>query len=97
VCGRVFTEGLREESSNMFYQELVVRGKPLHRSIVPFEGTTAKGTIEFYYSQSEQRPGKFVQLAGDRYSLISAHPDYDVAWFRNLTDTEAAELESREP
>jgi molecular chaperone Hsp33 len=96
VCGRVFTEGLREEPSNMFYQELVVRGKPLHRSIVPFEGTSAKGTIEFYYSQSEQRPGKFVQMNGERFALVSAHPDYDAHWFRNLADTEVAGLGNTE-
>lgn len=96
VCGRIFTEGLREEPSNMFYQELVVRGKPLHRSIVPFEGTTAKGTIEFYYSQSEQRPGKFVKMDGGRYALVSAHPDYDAHWFRNLADREVTELEDHE-
>lgn len=96
VAGRVFTEGLRKEDSNMFYQELVVRGKPLHRSIVPFEGTSAKGTIEFYYSQSEQRPGKFVNLGDDRYAMVTAHPDYDVQWFRNLTDDAVGTLPQTE-
>lgn len=84
VTGRVFTDGLKKEDSNMFYQELVVRGKPMHRSIVPFEGTSPKGSIEFFYSQSEQRPGKFFHLGEGRYCLLSAHPDYDAVWFRNL-------------
>ena len=96
VAGRVFTEGLSRENSNMFYQDLVVRGKPLHRSIVPFEGTDPKGTIEFYYSQSEQRPGKFFHLGGDRYALASAHPDWDPSWFRNLTAEKTRDLAASE-
>ena len=96
VAGRIFTEELREEETNMFYQDLVRRGKHPHRSIVPFEGTSAKGTIEFYYSQSEQRPGKFVNLGDNRYVLVSAHPDYDVSWFRNLTDEAVANLAGTE-
>lgn len=96
VAGRTFDEGLKKEDSNMFYQEQVVRNKPLHRSIVPFEGTSPKGTIEFYYSQSEQRPGKFADLGKNRYALLTAHPDYDAAWFRNLADNEVQALERTE-
>lgn len=96
VTGRIFTKGLSHEDSNMFYQDLVVRGKPLHRSIVPFEGTDPKGTIEFYYSQSEQRPGKFFHLGGDRYALASAHPDWDESWFRNLTAEKTRSLPETE-
>jgi molecular chaperone Hsp33 len=96
VAGRTFTEGLREEESNMFYQDLVVRGKPLHRSIVPFAGRSAKGTIEFYYNQSEQRPGRFFNLGENRYCLLSAHPDYDPAWFRNLSLDQVCRLHQEE-
>lgn len=96
ATGRIFTEGLSREDSNMFYQDLVVRGKPLHRSIVPFEGTDAKGTIEFYYNQSEQRPGKFFHLGEERYALVTAHPDWDESWFRNLTATKTLNLADNE-
>jgi molecular chaperone Hsp33 len=96
VAGRVFKEGLKKEDSNLFYQDLVVRGKPPHRSIVPFEGTDPKATIEFYYSQSEQRPGRFFHLGGDRYALVTAHPDWDESWFKNLTAEAVDQLESTE-
>lgn len=96
VTGRLFTEGLREEDSNMFYQDLVLRGKPTHRSIVPFEGTDPRGTMEFYYQQSEQRPGRFFHLEGDLYALVSAHPDFDPQWFRNLTTESVACLAQNE-
>jgi molecular chaperone Hsp33 len=96
VTGRLFTEGLKHEDSNIFYQDLVLRGKPPHRSIVPFEGNDPRGTMEFYYQQSEQRPGRFFNLGDDQYALVSAHPDFDQAWFRNL-DTEAvADLSATE-
>jgi molecular chaperone Hsp33 len=96
VAGRVFTDGLKKEETNLFYQDLVVRGKPPHRSIVPFEGTDPKATIEFYYSQSEQRPGRFFHLGEDRYALITAHPDWDESWFKNLTAKAVEQLETTE-
>lgn len=92
VTGRLFTEGLKDEDTNMFYQDLVLRGKPPHRSIVPFEGTDPRGTMEFYYHQSEQRPGRFFHLGEDRYALVSAHPDFDPHWFRNLCAGSVASL-----
>lgn len=96
VTGRIFTEGLKEEKTNMFYQDIVVRGKPPHRSIVPFEGTDPKGTIEFYYSQSEQRPGRFFHLGEDRYALLTAHPDWDETWFKNLDHATVEALPEKE-
>lgn len=96
VTGRLFTEGLKDESTNMFYQDLVLRGKPPHRSIVPFEGNDPRGTMEYYYQQSEQRPGRFFHLGGDLYALVSAHPDFDLHWFRNLSPGDVADLAQTE-
>ncbi|NDV61271.1 disulfide bond chaperone [Puniceicoccales bacterium CK1056] len=96
VTGRIFTDGLKEEETNMFYQDLVVRGKPPHRSIVPFEGADPKATIEFYYSQSEQRPGRFFHLGEDRYALVTAHPDWDESWFKNLDQKTVQSLQDTE-
>ena len=96
VTGRVFTEGLKEEETNMFYQDLVIRGKPPHRSIVPFEGTDPKATIEFYYNQSEQRPGRFFHMGDDCYALLTAHPDWDESWFKNLDLQAVKSIEQNE-
>lgn len=92
VTGRIFTDGLKKEDCNMFYQDLVFPGKPSHRSIVPFEGHDPQGTMEFYYSQSEQRPGRFFNLGNNNYALLSAHPDYDRHWFRNITLNDVSDL-----
>lgn len=96
VTGRIFTDGLKDETSNIFYQDLVLRGKPPHRSIVPFEGSDPRGTMEFYYMQSEQRPGRFFHLGSNEYALVSAHPDFDAHWFRNLTRDAVIALSSTE-
>lgn len=96
VTGRVHTESLRREESNLFYQDLVARGKHPHRSIVPFEGNSAKGAIEFFYSQSEQRPGRIFNVAENHYVLAGAHPDYDIGWFRNLSRASMATIREKE-
>jgi len=57
VTGRIFTEGVKEDEDNVLYQEQVVAGKPLRRSIVGFDGNDVKNTVDHYYYQSEQRPG----------------------------------------
>jgi len=96
VTGRVHTDHLKKEETNLFYQDLVVRGKPPHRSIVPFEGNSAKGAVEFFYNQSEQRPGRLFFVANNHYILASAHPDYDRRWFRNLSPGQASALREKE-
>lgn len=88
ITGRVFTEGVRPGGTGDFYQEVKRPGKPLQRSMVEFEGSDTKSAVERYYFQSEQRPGRFFHLGGDRYALLTAHPDWDEAWFDGLTAEE---------
>lgn len=84
VAGRVFTENVREGGMAELYQDLKVPGRPLHRSMVDFDGVGAAAAIERFYAQSEQRPCRFFPLEGDRYALLTAHPDYDEEWFASL-------------
>lgn len=85
VVGRIFTEHVKEAPTNMFYQETVIGGRPLRRSVVDFEGTDLFAAVEKFYEISEQRPGRLFDLGDENYVLVSAHPDYDEAWFRGLT------------
>ena len=84
VVGRVFTENVKEAQENVFYQEVVKGNKPLHRSVVPFDGSDPLKAAEAFYERSEQRPAKFLQLDAERYAIVSAHPDYDRDWFKGL-------------
>jgi molecular chaperone Hsp33 len=96
VTGRVFTENVREGGDGEFFQELKRPGKPLHRSMVDFEGATAKAAVERYYAQSEQRPARFFPLGGDRYAFLSAHPDFDEEWFAQVTAEDVRRLHEEE-
>ncbi len=84
VVGRAFTENIKEAEENVFYQEVVKGNKPLHRSVVPFEGSDPLAAVESFYERSEQRPARFFRLDAETFAILSAHPDYDREWFANL-------------
>ncbi|MFW5882855.1 MAG: Hsp33 family molecular chaperone HslO [Verrucomicrobiota bacterium] len=84
VTGRVFNEGVKQDTQNNFYQELLRANKPLARSYVDFEGHDPLLAAERYYARSEQRPAKFFQLEEEHFVMIGAHPDYDESWFDRL-------------
>lgn len=85
VTGRVFSEDVKELPNNLFFSD-VVRGKqPKRRSSVEFSGADPLAAIEAYYRQSEQRPARYFQTGEEEFALVTAHPDYDEAWFEALT------------
>jgi molecular chaperone Hsp33 len=84
VAGRIFDRDVKENLHNSFYQEVARPGKPIHRSYVDFTGKDPLLAVERFYSQSEQRPAKLFQLGDEEYAMISAHPDWDEEWFKNL-------------
>ena len=94
--GRVFSENVKKADENVFYQELIRGNKPLHRSVVPFEGGDVFVAIEEFYRMSEQRPARFFQLEEERYAIMTAHPDYDEEWFNNLTVEELLNIKENE-
>lgn len=96
IVGRVFTENVKEAEENIFYQEVVKGNKPLHRSVVPFEGNDPLAAVEAFYERSEQRPARFFRLDGESFAIVSAHPDYDREWFANLTADEVRALKTTE-
>lgn len=96
VVGRVFTDNVKKAGENVFYQELVRGDKPLHRSVVPFEGPDIFVAIEEFYRRSEQRPARFFQLAAERYAIVTAHPDFDEEWFAALTVDEVRSFKDTE-
>lgn len=86
IVGRGYRENVKKGEENVLYQEVVKGNKPLHRSVVAFSGSDVLRAAEAYYERSEQRPAKFFHLDGDAYAIVSAHPDYDREWFKELTE-----------
>lgn len=94
--GRAFVEAVKQDEQNLFYQEQVVQGKPPHQSIVSFDEQDTKSVVETYYLQSEQRPARLFHLGQNEYVFVTAHPDFDEAWFKCLTLDEINVIDERE-
>lgn len=96
VTGRIFTDNVKEEKFNSFYQERATRGKPVSRSFVEFQGRDPLLAAETYYERSEQRPSRFFQVSGTRYVMVGAHPDFDEVFFRGLDQAGLSSMEAGE-
>lgn len=96
VSGRIFDTDVKVEKFNSFFQEVSRPGKPIHRSFVDFSGCDSLLAVEKFYSQSEQRPARLFQLDEEEYAMISAHPDWDEKWFKNLDYDQMKQLSTTE-
>lgn len=96
VVGRAFTENVKVAEKNSFYQEVVRANQPLTQSFVDFSGHDPLLAAERFYEQSEQRPARFFQLANEEFAIVSAHPDYDKEWFRQLKHEDVMAFAERE-
>ncbi|MBW8781958.1 MAG: Hsp33 family molecular chaperone HslO [Verrucomicrobia bacterium] len=85
VTGRVFSEDVKELPNNLFFADVVRGTQPKRRSSVEFPGADPLAAVEAYYRQSEQRPARYFQTGEEEFALVTAHPDYDEAWFDALT------------
>jgi molecular chaperone Hsp33 len=84
VVGRVFTENVKAGPDNLFYVETVRGRQPRRRSMITFAGGDMFAMAEAFYRQSEQRPGRLLDLGDEHYALLSAHPGCDLAWLEGV-------------
>jgi len=96
VTGRIFDENVRELPENVFYVDVVRRREPSRRSAVNFTGADPFTAVEKFYTQSEQRPGRFFQIGEEEFALVCEHPDCDAAWFAALDVEQVLALEKNE-
>lgn len=97
VAGRVFTENVKENGENLFFADVVRAGqREPRRSAVAFRGSNPFQAVEHFYEQSEQRPARYFELRDEQFAMVSAHPDYDIEWFRGLETSEIASLDKEE-
>ncbi len=96
VAGRYFTENVKVAAEQSFYQELVPRNRTPLQSHIFFEGNDPLLAAEQFYERSEQRPARFFQLSEHRFAILSAHPDWDEAWFRSVDLADVIDLDQRE-
>ncbi len=96
VAGRVFSENVKQAAEQNFYQEFQPTGGERIRSHVNFTGHDPLLAAEQFYDRSEQRPARFFQLSATRFAILTAHPDWDEAWFREIDQHGVSELDKIE-
>lgn len=96
VVGRAFTENIKVAEKNSFYQEVVRQNQPTTQSFVDFSGHDPLLAAERFYELSEQRPARFFQMADEEFAIVSAHPDYDQNWFKQLKHEDVLAIAANE-
>jgi molecular chaperone Hsp33 len=92
LVGRVFSGNVRHVGGNVLHAEIAGAGGVRRRSSVDFSGNDTLRVAERFYTQSEQRPGKFYWLGGDLFAALVAQPDCDTAWLEGVTQADIAAL-----
>ncbi len=96
ITGRVFTDDVREPDRNILYSQTLAKELEPRTSMIEVEGTKPADWIEQFYEQSEQRPGKCIELPNEEFVLFAAQPDFDEEWFNSIDETIAAEFTEKE-
>ena len=92
LVGRVFAKNVRRGSGNVLYAEAAGPRAERRRSSVDFTGGDALRAAERFFRQSEQRPGKFFYLGGDKFAALAAQPDCDTEWLESAGEEEVSSL-----
>jgi len=96
VVGQAWTEHVRAADEGLFCADVVRGAGDKRRSQVAFSGGDVFGAVEKFYQQSEQRRGRYFQIAPEEFVLVTAQPDCDMEWLEDLTDESVGRLDKEE-
>jgi molecular chaperone Hsp33 len=96
VTGRLFTEDVRETEKSIFIAQTTRPHMQPRQSMIEFTGTDMLHAIEQLYTQSEQRLTRLFRLPDEEFLQVSAEPDCDEDWLRELSQAQLADLEKSE-
>ncbi len=96
VVGRIFTEGVRQSDTSLFYAQTKVQDEEARTSTVEVQGKNIFGTVEDFYLQSEQRRARIFDLGDEEIIMVSAQPECDEEWLEGLTVQTAKTLSEDE-
>jgi molecular chaperone Hsp33 len=85
VCGRVFTENVKETERSRLHAQTTRPHLPIRESVVEVPGKAPFLWAEEFYRKSEQLPARLFRLGGDTYGLVAAQHGFDEAWLDGLT------------
>jgi molecular chaperone Hsp33 len=96
VVGRVFTEDVKVPEQNTMYAQLYKEGAKVSSSVVPVVGDQPSQWVEEFFHQSEQRLARCFELPDEYFHLITAQPDADEEWLKQLTAEQMATIDQDE-
>lgn len=96
VTGRLFTEDVRDAGKSLFIAQTTRPNVQPRQSMIEFHGSDILAAVEQFYTQSEQRLTRIFRLPDEDFVQISAEPDADEEWLRNLTLAEIPNLDEAE-
>jgi molecular chaperone Hsp33 len=96
ITGRLFTEDVKEQESNLFISQITVAGEPPRQSTIEAKSDKFFTTVEDYYRFSEQRPARIFKYDEEDFVMVSAQPDCDMDWFDSNTNESIRELDQKE-
>ena len=96
IVGQIFTENVKQTGRNLFCADVVRGSTSPTRSVVEFPGNSVLGAVEWFYSQSEQRPARFFEVTPEDFVMVSAQPDCEPGWIEGLTLESVAALDTKE-
>ncbi len=96
VVGQLFTEHVKEDGPQLFLADVVRERAESRRSVVEFDGGDVFRAVEKYYTQSEQRLGRYFSHGPEDFVFISAQPQCDLAWLESLDDAAILTLDQTE-
>jgi molecular chaperone Hsp33 len=96
IAGRCFTENVRLDGAQLFYSQQVKTNEPVRQSAVEFAGGSFLRAVEQFYTQSEQRAGRFFEHSDEDYVFVSAQPQCDMEWLENLDTEQIRALDRQE-
>tara|TARA_R110000850_G_scaffold202967_2_gene329055 strand:- start:3401 stop:4204 length:804 start_codon:yes stop_codon:yes gene_type:complete len=96
ITGRIFTEDVRSQENNVFISQLSADGQPGRQSMIEVDDLNFFGIGESFYSQSEQRMGRFFRYDEEDFVLVTAQPDCDEAWLSSLDAEKIRDIDETE-
>jgi len=96
VTGRIFSEGVREDTKGLFGAQVTMFGHEPRTSTIELTSSDVFEVVQHFYAQSEQRTAKIFHLGEEEFIMVSAQPDCDEEWLAELDSAKAKALDADE-
>ena len=96
VVGRVFSDGVKEKGSGLFYSQTMSPQDPARQSNIEITGRDVFSAVEQYYDRSEQLRARIFRYSEEDIVMISAQPQCDLEWLESLDVKAVRSLDQQE-